>query len=177
MNKHFETEQLGFDAFLNEADTDNRARAFERETAHLPGTMDAAIPVYRGLIEQNHAAVLAAGQAETRWLHKEARLLARKLNGGEPGILAHDDAPGYVLAPRGRRRSGRGPALGPDRGVHHRGRRHVRAHRDGRYVWHWRRLGLLARLFRPCGRPGQTLPEPDGLPQLSRRPWPIRCRA
>ena len=31
----------------------------EQETAHLPGTMDAAIPFYRNLIERHHAAMLA----------------------------------------------------------------------------------------------------------------------
>ena len=91
-------DQLGFDALLVDAETDNRQRKFDRATAHLPGTMDAAIPYFRGLLERNHAAMLAADEAETRAIHEEARQLAVKLNGGEPGILAHDDAPGYVLA-------------------------------------------------------------------------------
>lgn len=91
------TGQLGFDALLADADTDNAARAFEKETAHLPGTMAEAVPYYWDLIEQNHAAMLAADEEETRRLHDEARRLARKPNGGKPGIIASDDAPGCVL--------------------------------------------------------------------------------
>ncbi|MGE3624529.1 MAG: hypothetical protein AB7H77_11765 [Bdellovibrionales bacterium] len=34
---------------------------------------------------------------KTMRLHDEAHKLAVRLNGGESGILAHDDAPGYVL--------------------------------------------------------------------------------
>jgi len=89
--------QLGFDALLAEADDDNRTRKFERETAHLPRTYDEAIPFYRDLIEQNHAAMLAADVMETMRLHDEAHKLALRLNNGEPGILAHENAPGYVL--------------------------------------------------------------------------------
>lgn len=91
-------DQLGFDGLLRDAETENRARLFERETRHLPGTMAEAIPYYRRLIEQNHAAMLAADAEESHRLHKEARSLAVKLNGGGPGILADEDAPGYVLA-------------------------------------------------------------------------------
>lgn len=98
MNKHIDTAQLGFDTLLKDAETENRNRVFARETAHLPGTMEAAIPYYRDLIAQNHAAMLAADTEGTRRIHEDAHLLAEKLNGGEPDILAHDDAPGYVLA-------------------------------------------------------------------------------
>lgn len=98
--------QLGFDGILEQADEDNRRRIFERDTAHLPGTMAEALPFYRCLIEQHHAAMLAADIDETMRLREEAHNLALKLNDGEPGILAHDDAPGYVLeretaAPKG----------------------------------------------------------------------------
>lgn len=89
--------QLGFDALLAESDSDNRARKFEREIAHLPDTFDEALPFYRGLIEQNHAAMLAADVDETTYLHDEAHKLALRLNAGEPGIIAHDDAPGCIL--------------------------------------------------------------------------------
>ena len=95
-NSH--SDQIGFDDLLRAADSDNRARKFERETAHLPDNYDEAIPFYRSLIERNHAAMLAADIDETLRLHDEARKLALRLNGGEPGILAHEDAPGYVLA-------------------------------------------------------------------------------
>lgn len=94
-NSH--SEQIGFDALLADADSENRARKFERETAHLPDNYDEAIPYYRTLIAQNHAAMLSANAEESRRLHDEARKLAIRLNDGEPGILAHEDAPGYVL--------------------------------------------------------------------------------
>ncbi|MEM9232414.1 MAG: hypothetical protein AAGB10_22730 [Pseudomonadota bacterium] len=91
------TEQLGFEALLDEADTYNRNRRFEQRTAHLPGIMDDALLFYRALIDRHHAAMMAADVDETMRLRKEAHMLAKKLNGGDPGILAHDDAPGYVL--------------------------------------------------------------------------------
>lgn len=90
-------EQLGFDGLLAAAEADNSARRFERATAHLPGTMAEALPVFRALLERHHAVMLAADVQETMRLREEAHDLARKLNGGAPGILAHDEAPGYVL--------------------------------------------------------------------------------
>ncbi len=50
--------QLGFDALLADAETDNRPRKFERETAHLPDTMDEAIPFYRELYRVRHPALV-----------------------------------------------------------------------------------------------------------------------
>jgi hypothetical protein len=90
--------QLGFDGLLAAAAEDNRKHKAERETAHLPGTMEEAIPFYRLLIRQHHAAMLAADVDTAMRLRKEASLLALRLNGGEPGILADDDSPGIVLA-------------------------------------------------------------------------------
>jgi len=90
--------QLGFEALLCAAESENRTRKYERETAHLPGTMEEGIPFYRLLIRQHHAAMFAADVQATIALRKEANLLARRLNGGEPGILAGEDAPGCVLA-------------------------------------------------------------------------------
>ncbi len=90
--------QLGFDGLLRAADEANEARKVERETAHLPSTMEEAIPFYRLLIRQHHAAILAADVETAMRLRKEAELLAVRLNGGAPGILAGDDAPGCVLA-------------------------------------------------------------------------------
>jgi hypothetical protein len=89
--------QLGFDGLLAAAAEDNRKHKAERETAHLPGTMEEAIPFYRLLIRQHHAAMLAADVDTAMRLRKEASLLALRLNGGEPGILADDDSPGIVL--------------------------------------------------------------------------------
>lgn len=89
--------QLGFDALLGSADAENHARQIARETAHLPGTMETAIPHYRILLRQHHAAMLAANVDEAIRLRREARSLALKLNGGERGIIAGPDAPGCVL--------------------------------------------------------------------------------
>lgn len=91
------TDQLGFDALLRETENDNRLRKFLRETAHLPDTMEAGLPHYRMLIRHHHAAMLAANVDETMRLRREARLLARRLNDGDTGILAGPDAPGRVL--------------------------------------------------------------------------------
>lgn len=100
MNKHSPKSagQLGFDALLTEAEAANAALRFELETGHLPSGYAEAIPFYRSLIERNHAAMLAADVDTVLQLHREAHALALRLNGREPGILAHDDAPGYVLA-------------------------------------------------------------------------------
>lgn len=96
MTKH-DPPQLGFDALLSQAEETNRAHVLERETAHLPGTMAEAVPFFRRLIEDHHAAMMAADVDETLHLRAEAARLARKLNGGDPGILAHANAPGYAL--------------------------------------------------------------------------------
>lgn len=90
--------QLGFDGLLRAADEANEARKVERETAHLPSTMAEAIPFYRLLIRQHHAAMLAAHVQTALQLRKEAELLAVRLNGGAPGIFAGEESPGYVLA-------------------------------------------------------------------------------
>lgn len=89
--------QLGFDGLLAAAAEENRRRDVERETAHLPGTMAEAIPFYRLLIRQHHAAMLAAHVDKAMSLRREADLLAWKLNDGDSGIRADENAPGYVL--------------------------------------------------------------------------------
>lgn len=89
--------QLGFDALLVNADAENRALKIERETAHLPDTMEEGLRFYRILLRQHHAAMLSANVGETMRLREEARNLALRLNGGEPGILAGPDSPGHVL--------------------------------------------------------------------------------
>lgn len=89
--------QLGFDALLSDADSDNRARRIEQQTAHLPGKMDEALPFYRALIQQHHDAMLAAEVDEVMRLRREADLLAIRLNSGDTGILSHDHAPARVL--------------------------------------------------------------------------------
>ena len=92
------TQQLGFDDLLQVAAQDNAARRLDQQTAHLPGSMDEAIPFFRDLIAKHHAAMLAADVTEVMRLREEAHLLAVKLNGGNAGICAHPDAPAYVLA-------------------------------------------------------------------------------
>lgn len=94
---HTDPGQLAFDALLAATDAINTARAEDAAHAHLPGTMDAALPYYRGLIERHHAAMLAGDMGEVGRLRGEAHDLAYKLNGFDPGILADRDAPGYVL--------------------------------------------------------------------------------
>ena len=92
-----DTMQLGFDNLLSDAETVNRVREHDRETAHLPGTMAEAFPYCRTLIERHHAAMLAADIEQAIALREEAHLLAEKLNNFEPGILADEDAPGCAL--------------------------------------------------------------------------------
>jgi hypothetical protein len=83
------SEQLGFgfDEMLR-----------EQETAHLPSTMEEAIPFYRTLIERHHAAMLAGDVEKTMAIREEAQELAVKLNGGTLlGICGGPDAPASVL--------------------------------------------------------------------------------
>ncbi len=89
--------QLGFDALLTDAESANRAHRFERETGHLPDTMAEAVPFMRILIRQHHAAMQIADVDAVMALRDEAYKLALRLNGGKPGILADDEAPGCVL--------------------------------------------------------------------------------
>lgn len=98
MQKNTPSAQLGFDALLDDAATVNRAREFERSTGHLPGTFPEALAHYRALLAKHHAAMLAADVDETMRLRKEADNLARRLNHGDPGILAGPDASGCALA-------------------------------------------------------------------------------
>lgn len=77
--------QFGFDALLTSFGHANRKRQVQRETGHLPCTMAEALPLYRGLIERHHAAMLAADEAEAMRLKEEAHKLAGHLNGGDPG--------------------------------------------------------------------------------------------
>jgi hypothetical protein len=77
---------LGFDAMLD-----------EQETAHLPCSMEAAIPEYRRLLQHHHQAMLAADVKQAMAIRKEANRLAVKVNGGDLGILADSDSAGNVL--------------------------------------------------------------------------------
>jgi len=90
-------EQLRFEGLLQSAAQDNANRAFAREAAHLPDTFEAAVTYYRDLILQHDRAMRVANLDAVMSLRKDAHLLAKILNGGDPGILACDDAPAYRL--------------------------------------------------------------------------------
>ena len=92
------SQQLGFEDLLAGADQENSARRFARETAHLPDTMEEALAHYRLIIRRHHAAMMAGNVDQTMALREEARLLARRVNGGDSAILARADAPGCRLA-------------------------------------------------------------------------------
>lgn len=97
MRNHSHSNQLGFDDLLSQADVDNKARTDRKAYGHLPGTMEEALPFFRKLIDQHHAAMLAGDSGAVMRLREEADNLAYKLNNYENGILADEDAPGCVL--------------------------------------------------------------------------------
>jgi len=106
--------QLGFDSLLSASDADNEKRRQEKECAHLPGTMDEALPFYRVLIERHHAAMLVGDGDAVQRIRDEAHDLALKLNNYEPGILADENAPGCVLARETRAPDGAIPLWGQE---------------------------------------------------------------
>jgi hypothetical protein len=70
----------------------------DQRTAHVPSTMEEAVPYYRQLIEREHAAMIAGDAAEAMKVREEAHDLAVKLNGGTSmGICGGNDAPGPTL--------------------------------------------------------------------------------
>jgi hypothetical protein len=71
--------------------------AEEERTAHLPATMEDAIPFYRNFIERHHQAMLAGDVPAAMKIREEAHELAVKVNGGDAGICGGPDAPAYVL--------------------------------------------------------------------------------
>jgi hypothetical protein len=81
-------QQLGF-GFDEMAD--------EQRIAHIPSTMEDAIPYYRKLIERHHAAMLAGDVPTAMKVREEAHDLAYKVNGGDVAIKGGPDAPAYVL--------------------------------------------------------------------------------
>ena len=90
-------DQLGFEGFLTQAEADNRNYKLERETAHLPGAMDDALPFFRALLDRHHAAMLTDDEEQVMRLRDEADMLALKLNGFDSGILAGPKASGCKL--------------------------------------------------------------------------------
>lgn len=107
-------QQLGFDGLLQEAETENNARAFDRQTAHLPEDWEDALAFHRDQIDRHHAAMLACDFKTALTIREEAHLLARKLNGGAPGILADRNAPGCRLARAAKALDGSVPLWGQD---------------------------------------------------------------
>lgn len=104
--------QLGFADFLTQAETDNRQHRFLRETDHLPDTMAEAVPRHRLQIRQHHAAMLAGDIETAMQIRQEAHRMACRVNGGDRGILAGDDAPGNVLGRRCAAQPGKVPLWG-----------------------------------------------------------------
>lgn len=107
-------DQLGFDSLLSASDADNERRRQERDLAHLPGNMEEALPFYRALIDQHHAAMLAGDSVTVQRIRHEADALALKLNNYQPGILADETAPGCVLARETRADDGAVPLWGQE---------------------------------------------------------------
>jgi hypothetical protein len=98
--------QLGFDALLIDGESANLMRQIEGDCAHLPSTYNDALPFFRELLHNHHAAMVEGDAQAALALRNEADLLATKLNQYDAGILAGRDAPGCVLervtqAPKG----------------------------------------------------------------------------
>lgn len=89
--------QFGFDELLSSAHEANTAFQFEHKTAHLPSSMEEALPFFRALLRDHNEAMMNADEDRVFELREEAWNLARKLNNNEPGCIANDDAPGCVL--------------------------------------------------------------------------------
>lgn len=104
--------QLGFDALLRDADEDNIAHVFDRETAHLPCEWVEALAYHSEQIKQHHAAMLANDFEAAIAIRNDAHLLAKKLNGGNTGILAGQAAPGCRLDVQARAQDGEFPLWG-----------------------------------------------------------------
>ena len=111
-SRHDPRSQLGFDALMLEADRTNHARRVEQANAHLPGTMEEALPFIWELLDEHHAAMLAGRADEVMFCREEAHRLAVKLNGGKAGILADEASPGCVLARETSAAPGTVPAWG-----------------------------------------------------------------
>ncbi len=103
-----------FAEILDETDQINRKQQFDKTVAHLPSTMDEGLPFFRNLLERHHRAMMEGQYESVMALREEAKLLAKKLNNGEPGILAHDNAPGCFLANQTKAPNGTVPLWGQE---------------------------------------------------------------
>lgn len=106
--------QLGFEDLLVQTDKINETRRIESELGHLPGNMADALPYYRDLMERFHAAMLVGSFEDAQGIAEEAYKLARRLNGGQSGIIASDSAPGCALARETASPSGSVPLWGQE---------------------------------------------------------------
>lgn len=105
-------EQIGFNDLLADAAEINARHVFEKQTAHLPDTIEGAIALHAKQIATHHEAMLR-GNFETAYaIRNEAHLMARKINGGAFGIFADVYAPGRVLARASRASEGEPPLWG-----------------------------------------------------------------
>ncbi len=105
--------QLAFgDDLFREVEAADRRRRLDRELAHLPGEMEAAVRLHRQQIKQHDAAMRVPDLAAAELINREAHLMAVRVNHGEAGILASRDSPGSVLATRCAARAGRVPLWG-----------------------------------------------------------------
>lgn len=111
---HNQLDQLGFDDLLAETEAINEDNAFIKETAHLPNGLEAAITFHFEQIAQHDRAMCNLNFDIAHQIRKDAHLLAKKLNGGNPGILASDDAPGNILATECAIQNGTIPLWGQD---------------------------------------------------------------
>ena len=111
-SRHDPRSQLGFDALMLEADRTNHARRVEQANAHLPGTMEEALPFLWELLDEHHTTMLAGQVDKVMFCREEAHRLAVKLNGGKAGILANETSPGCVLARETSAAPGTVPAWG-----------------------------------------------------------------
>lgn len=95
-------EQLGFGDMLDDTAQENAARAFEKETEHLPDTWARALAYHRQQITDHHAVMLWSDLETALSIRRESNLLAKKLNGGDVGILAGPEVPGCKIDSRRR---------------------------------------------------------------------------
>jgi hypothetical protein len=81
---------------------------------HFPSDWTKAVVYHHGQIERHHKAMLENDFEVAMAIRNDAFLLAKKLNGGAPGILAGGDASGCVLARKTAAKWGSVPLWGQD---------------------------------------------------------------
>jgi hypothetical protein len=74
--------QLGFDELLVESDSVNKKQARDRQTRHLPGDMEAALPFFRELTRLHHDAMVRADVDESKAPLGRGRVAPHALTAG-----------------------------------------------------------------------------------------------